>query len=365
MLHKSFNKRIYGYGPYIREINIWEKYIDTLIIVAPKVSTSPSAIDLAYNSDKIKFIEVPQINLVGIKNSIQAVINIPVILLQIFSAMNQADHIHLRCPGNMGLLGSLMQIFFPKKKKTAKYAGNWDPNMKKIKSYNLQRTILSNTFLSRNIKVLVYGEWPNQSANILPFFTASYHENEKSQIFPRQFAGLIKCLYCGFLLKEKRALQSIQVVEQLHKMGYDIELTLLGDGPDYLTLHKYIQQNQLEDFIYLKGNVDANEVKEYMKNAHFLTFYGHDSEGWPKVVAESMFWGCVPLVRSVSCTRFMLGEGERGTIVQDSVSSMVDGVLFYLNNPYKYHTTSINAMNWSREYTLERFKTEIKSLICE
>jgi hypothetical protein len=38
------------------------------------------------------------------------------------------DHIHLRCPGNMGLIGCFIQMLFPSKTKTAKYAGNWVPN---------------------------------------------------------------------------------------------------------------------------------------------------------------------------------------------------------------------------------------------
>ena len=46
-----------------------------------------------------------------------------------YKAMKWADHIHLRCPGNIGLLGCIVQIAFPKKVKTVKYAGNWIQNL--------------------------------------------------------------------------------------------------------------------------------------------------------------------------------------------------------------------------------------------
>lgn len=76
------------------------------------------------------------------------------------------------------MLGCLVQIFFPKKIKTAKYAGNWDPEAKQPLSYRIQRWVLSNTFLTRNIQVLVYGEWKQQTKNIKPFFTATYSKSE-------------------------------------------------------------------------------------------------------------------------------------------------------------------------------------------
>lgn len=363
VLHKSFNGQIWAYGPYVREMNLWGKYIDELIVVAPIITEKPNPIDLPYNSQNIKFVDVPKFNLIGVKNKLITLFSLPVVIWKIFWAMKSADHIHLRCPGNMGLLGAFVQILFPKKKKTAKYAGNWDPKMNKIKSYNLQRKLLSNTFLTRDMKVLVYGEWPNQSRNILPFFTASYKNEEIENSPTRRLEGRIKCLYCGFLLKEKRPLQTVKVVEQLHELGKDIELTLLGEGPEFNVIDKYIKEKNLQEFVFLKGNVNANQVKKHMQTSHFLTFYGHDSEGWPKAVAESMFWGCVPLVRSLSCTEYMLGYEERGKIVEDSVQSMVDAILYYLDQPVVYYKASDKAMEWSRNYTLEKFESEIKLLL--
>lgn len=361
--HIYQDEKYWGYGPYIREMNLWENNIDKLIVVAPLKIGKAGAIDLAYSSANLDFRVVPAFNVKGIKNKILALINIPFIFWQVFKAMQSADHIHLRCPGNMGLIGSIVQILFPKKNKSAKYAGNWDPKMKKIRSYNWQRAILSNTFLTRNMKVLVYGEWPNQSRNIIPFFTASYKKYEIISTPPRELNGKIKCVYCGYLTNEKRPLQSIKVVEELYKMGIDIELTILGNGKEYRNLQTYIDNKGIGGFVHLLGNVEPGKVKSYMQESHFLTFYGHDSEGWPKVVAESMFWGCVPLVRSISCTRFMLGNGLRGTIVEDNIESMKSAILKYLSNIKLYQATAENAMSWSRTFTLEKFEQEIKSFL--
>ena len=40
------------------------------------------------------------------------------------------------------------------------------------------------------------------------------------------------------------------------------------------------------------------------------------SEGWPKVIAEGMFWGCLPIATRVSCVPNMLNNGKRGIILE-------------------------------------------------
>ena len=77
------------------------------------------------------------------------------------------------------MLGCFIQILFPNKPKTAKYAGNWDPKSSQPTSYRIQKWILNNTILTKNMQALVYGEWEGNSKNIKPFFTATYQEKEK------------------------------------------------------------------------------------------------------------------------------------------------------------------------------------------
>ena len=175
ILHKQKNGEYFSYEPYIREMNIWFKYASEVIIVAPLSKDSITKIESKYLKGTISFKTIPQISFLSLSMILKSILMIPFIAFRILKAMNAADHIHLRCPGNIGLIGCVLQIFFPKKPKTVKYAGNWDPNAKQPWSYRLQKKILNNPQLSKNIKVLVYGEWEKQSKNIVPFFTASFY----------------------------------------------------------------------------------------------------------------------------------------------------------------------------------------------
>ena len=176
--HIKNDSQYYGYAPYIREMNIWLQYVDEVIVVAPLVNKELNPIHEKYCHSKLRFLTVSEFNITSVANFFKALFKLPKVFSTVYLAMSQADHIHLRCPGNMGLIGALVQMLFPNKPKTAKYAGNWDPRAKQPFTYKLQRWILSNTFLTKNMQVLVYGDWDNQTKNIKPFFTATYSESE-------------------------------------------------------------------------------------------------------------------------------------------------------------------------------------------
>ncbi|PSL03959.1 glycosyltransferase family 4 protein [Cecembia rubra] len=362
VLHKSHQNQIWGYGPYIREMNLWEKHIDSLIVVAPKEVAVPSAIDLAYQSKQIKFVEVPQFNLVGPKNLFKALLKTPGILWKIFSAMRHADHIHLRCPGNMGLLGAMVQVFFSKKKKTAKYAGNWDWNSRQPWSYRLQQRILRNTFLTKNMQVLVYGEWPDRTENIKPFFTASYSEKDKVEVLKPEIRKQINLIFVGSLTANKRPLLALEVLKGMLEKGLNASLVFCGEGVEKEKLVAYSTQYQLDESVQFLGNVDGERVKREFQKAHFLVF-GSRSEGWPKVVPEAMWWGCVPVTTAVSCVSQMLGYETRGLLCEPDAQDMVERIQELVNSPEKQAAMIKEGMEWAREFTTERFETEIKQLI--
>lgn len=283
--HIKKNKLLYGYAPYINEMNIWFKYADEVIVVSPVTESNITAIDTNYCHDKITLYETTSFDVTSIKNIFKTIVKLPKMVWQIYKAMKSAHHIHLRCPGNMGLLAAIVQIAFPKKKKTAKYAGNWDPNSKQPLSYRLQKWILSNTLLTQNMQVLVYGEWPKQTQNIKPFFTATYTEkeilNSEFRIQSLEFQNEIKFIFVGTLSKGKQPLYVVKLVEQLYLSGKKVSLDFYGEGVLRKELEQYIQANALQELVHLKGNQTKETIKEAYQKSHFLLLPSK-SEGWPK-----------------------------------------------------------------------------------
>lgn len=360
-VHKKQSNKWFAYGPYVIEMRLWEKYADELMIVAPLTHSGTGAIDLPYKSPDITFYKVASFSFTSVVECIKALFAIPFCLFKIWSAMRKADHIHLRCPGNMGLLGCVVQIFFPKKRKSAKYAGNWDPDAKQPLSYRFQKWILNNTFLTRNMQVMVYGNWPGASNNTIPFFTATYPEAKKERI-EKQFAPPFTTLFVGGLTPGKDPLYAVIMVHQIQQKGMDIRLDIYGEGVQRHQLEQYIAKHNLHNSIALKGNQPAEVVEQACKDAHFLILPSK-SEGWPKAVAEAMFLGCIPLATAVSCVPEMLGQGKRGVLLTKQLETDVDAFCTLLSNREKLQEMSVKAQIWSQQYTLEAFEEKIKSLI--
>jgi len=365
VVHKIIDSQFFAYGPYVKEMNLWFKHVDEVRILAPLSSIAKlDPIDLPYQHSNLILVQVSEFSITSFSAFVKALIELPGIIRSTWDEMKSADHIHLRCPGNMGLVGAVVQLFFPKKQKSAKYAGNWDRTSAQPFTFRLQQRILSNPAWTKNMKVLVYGEWANESENIKPFFTATYSESDIIQLEPRSISGdqRIKLIFAGGLNTGKQPMLSAEICLQLRKSGIDCSLDFYGEGPERDLIQSFIASNNLENHITIHGNQPAEILKVAYQESHFLIFISK-SEGWPKVVAESMFWGCLPVTTAVSCVPQMLGDGSRGELVNPDVEEISSRIISLITNPEEYARKSANAMNWSRAYTLEKFDNELESIL--
>ena len=351
-------EQYFSYAPYVREMEIWLKYAEEIAFCCPTYYTGEDLLVAPFSNRNFTIFSIPELAIKDVFKPGKLLKTIKVL----FAAMQWADHIHLRCPGNVGLIGCFVQILFPHKKKTAKYAGNWDWNNKQPWSYRLQQRILRDTFLTRNMTALVYGNWPDQTKNIKPFFTASYSEKDRTAVSKSPLNQGIKLAFIGTLTENKSPLRSLEVLKELSTKKINATLTFCGDGPQRELLIIKISEYGLEGQASLLGNVDGETVKKVLQEAHFLIFISR-SEGWPKAVSEAMWWGCIPITTPISCVPWMLDNGNRGELVTGEVNQITSLIEAYISDQERFNNKSRSAMEWSREYTLERFEKEIKNLI--
>lgn len=362
VLHTPINGNLYAYAPYVREMDLWNDNFDEIVLVAPIDSNRPlSPILKAYKHQNIKLMPIPAFNVLSFAGVLRTLFYIPKIVFTMVNAMRTANHLHLRCPGNVGLLACALQVFFPKKRKTAKYAGNWDPQSKQPFSYKLQQKILRNELLTKNMSVLVYGDWQEKSKNIVPFFTASYSNDECTELPVKQFKPPFNFLFVANLAPGKNVQYSVKLIEKLVESGWPCKFTILGDGQERQLLEEYLA-NPKTFYISFLGNQDKETVKKYYQNSHFLILPSN-SEGWPKVVAEAMFWGSIPVVSKVSCVPWMLGFGERGFLLETELGKDAEMLQKVLKDANSLPEISKSAMQWSRQFTTNKFASEIKKLL--
>ena len=351
-----------AYSPYVNEMHIWSTKVDQIQFCCPIWSEDRGLLVTEIPFQTEVPIELKDFDVKSIGHFFKALLMVILNLHRIFKAMQQADHIHLRCPGNMGLLGALVQILFPNTPKTAKYAGNWDPKSKQPWSYRLQRWIISNPVLTKKMQVLIYGEWENSTANVKPFFTASYAEKDKQPIQTRSLSSQIRLLFVGTLSSGKQPLYAVRLLEQLLKNGVDCVLDCYGEGAERQTILSYLAEHQLEKAVFLHGNQEAAMVQKAYQESYFLLLPSK-SEGWPKVVAEAMFWGCLPASTAVSCVPYMLDHGKRGVVLTMNLETDVQQIVNLIHDKERYENQVLKAVEWSRSFTLDYFESEIETIL--
>lgn len=361
--HYQRDNLVYAYGPYVREMNLWCENFDKVVVLAPLHNSKEiSDIHLPYQSENIEVQPISSFSLTSAKAILRSFFVIPWVFLQILFRMRQADHIHLRCPGNVGLLGCMAQSFYPSVPKTAKYAGNWDPNATQPYTYRFQKRWLEHPILSRKMQVLVYGNWDVSSKNIVSFFTATYAKTEAETPINKMLSEPFRFLFVGSLSPGKRPLYAIQFVAYLNAEGIPCRLDVYGDGPERETIDVYLEEHHLEPLVTLHGNQTSETVKQAYKASHFLLLPSK-SEGWPKVVAEAMFWKTIPLVTPISCVPWMLGQGSRGVLLSLALEKDANEIIRLINDKDTYKIMATGAQDWSRQYTLEAFREAIKRRI--
>ena len=106
-------------------------------------------------------------------------------------------------------------------------------------------------------------------------------------------------------------------------------------------------------------------LKSCLQDAHF-SILPSKSEGWPKAIAEGMFFGAIPISTRISCLPWILDDGKRGILIDSELNNAVIAIVEDLNKGDAYlNTMSKNAQDWSQEYTVDRLEHEIEKVVKE
>lgn len=362
--HKEKDGKLYGYSPYVSEINMWASHFEKIIVVGCfSKSKDIDRLEKQYAHHSVELFKVPVFNVKSVLGLLKLVFNLPHMIFKMAKAMQTADHLHFRCPSNVSAIAALVQIIYPKKSKTTKYAGNWDPRSNQPIGYRFQKWLLSNTFFTKNMKVLVYGDWKDKSKYVVPFMSATYNESEKVEYHNRDFSDRLKFVFTGAMVIGKRPLLTIKIIEALKNKGISSELHMFGDGPLIDDVKLYVKAHGLEDVVFIYGNQPKDNVKQCLLDAHF-TILPSKSEGWPKAIAEGMFFGAIPISTKISCLPWILDFGKRGILIEPSVDSAVNTIIDSLEKgDLHLNQLSKKALEWSQQYTVDRLESEISKLV--
>lgn len=307
--------RLRAYAPYAREMELWADLVPRLRIVAPRAEREP-AMAAAIDRPGVELAAVPASGGPRLRDKARQAILLPVIVGRLLYEMRRADAVHVRCPGNLGLLAVLLAPLVTRRR-IAKYAGQWGDYAGEPWSFRLQRRLLRSRWWAA--PVTVYGEPRGEPPQVVPFFTSVLGAADLAVAARAAAAraerppGALRVLFVGRLSAAKNVATLLAAVDAVARAGQAIELTVAGDGEERSALEAMALATGVADRTTFTGGLPFADVLElYVR--HDVLVLASATEGWPKAIAEAMAFGMVVIGTDRGLVPSMLAEG-RGYVV--------------------------------------------------
>ncbi|WP_417371554.1 glycosyltransferase [Gelidibacter japonicus] len=332
--YKDGDGTIVGWGPTVQELNHLLEVFDIIYHVAMLYPGQPPESSHPYVSNRIIFIPLPAVGGPKLRDKMQIIVKSFTVVQIINSTLRKTDYFQLRTPTGIGVFLIPYLTLFVKKKGWYKYAGNWNQKNPPL-GYALQRWMLK----QQTRKVTINGAWPEQPKHCLTFenpcLTLSDINEGELIIRDKSIEGKLHICYVGRLEKPKgveRIIKSIDLLSPAEKQRIEA-VHLVGDGKD-MTYFKTIAADKGVNFIFHEF-LSRKEVFDIYKKSQVFMMPTTASEGFPKVIAEAVNFGCIPIVSTVSSIGQYVKHLESGYCLNEVNSDEIIGALrhvFHMNN---------------------------------
>jgi glycosyltransferase involved in cell wall biosynthesis len=364
VIHYRHGGGLYAYGPYAREIDIWAELFQEVVIAAPCRSEPAPPDCLRFERENILIDPQVEAGGDGLAAKLGLAASVPAMAWGLARAMRRADAIHVRCPGNLGLVGAALAPLFSRRL-VAKYAAQWHGGAGIALSAKLQRAILRSPWWRG--PVTVYGSWPGYRRHIVPFFTSLLTREQigrarLSALRERRGPGLA-VLFTGRLSKAKNVDVLLEAVARVRRESFDVSATIIGEGPERASLERLAGSLGIAASVRFAGGIPFDRVLPHLEAADVLVL-ASETEGWPKAIAEAMAFGLVAVGSCVGFVPQML-EGRGFTVPPRDPDALAGVLRTVAASPDRLRDMRMRAAAWAQRYSLEGLKGALCDLLEE
>jgi len=309
------NNTLVGWGPTVTEINELAPHFDTIYHIAFFFEKEPPPSALPYNQSNIEFIPIKPSGGPRIGSKFSILINAPNVLSKVKRTLKKVDAFQLRCPIGMGVYLIPYLTYFSRTKGWYKYAGNWNQSNAPL-GYRLQRYLLS----KQRRTITINGVWPEQPKHSLSFENPCLTKEERKigleLIQKKSFKKPYTFCFVGRLENEKGVQRILDAFKSIswNKDQYTT-IHFVGDSNTRPQYEQFASNHNIRANFH--GFLSRGEVFELFKHSDFLLLPSTASEGFPKVIAEAMNFGCIPVVSSVSSISQYITKNQ-GFVLDDT-----------------------------------------------
>jgi glycosyltransferase involved in cell wall biosynthesis len=337
MAHWRAGDTIVGHGATARELDVLATLFDEVRHVACLHDETAPASALPYRAPNLTLVPLVPAGGNHLAAKLDIVRRLPEYTRVIARELPHADAVHVRCPANVTLCAlAVLALRRAPTRRWIKYAGAWEPNGPEPASYGLQRRWLARPHL--HAQVTITGARgavpPHVHAIANPCLSADELARGLALAREKRFTTPLRLVFVGHLGAAKNPRAAIDCVRALRDRGHAAELDVAGDGEELASLRSHAAGLPVR----VHGALPRTALDALYAAAHFVVLPSL-TEGWPKVLAEGMAAGAVPIstdVGSIRATLESIGVGH-------ALPLPVDGAL--LANAIAAYTEE----RWSRE----------------
>lgn len=312
---------VMGLGSTTRELDHLASLTSELVHVAPLHLGPPPSTALAPTAGNVRLVPVPPAGGDTVRAKLAAVTSIPRWAATIGRELAGADVVHVRSPAGISMVAlAVLAVRRQPRHRWVKYAGNWQPTGPEPRTYALQRWWL-NRGLAR-ASVTVNGSWSDQPPWVHTFDnpTLTGEEVDRGRLVAQKKPPTppLRVVFAGRLHQAKGVDRAVEAVLALRARGVQATLDVVGDGP----LRSWVEDRCAADApeaIRLHGSLSRRHLEALLSASHVFLLPS-TAEGFPKVVAEAMAFGCVPVTSGVGSLTQTLGETGGAIVVPDDGS---------------------------------------------
>jgi glycosyltransferase involved in cell wall biosynthesis len=357
--YKLPNGSIVGLGATVTEINHLLEVFDTIIHVAMLHDVAAPPNTLPYTSTKIAFEALPVVGGPKLTDKLAIVFKAPKIVATITKAINQTDYFQFRAPTGIGVFVIPYVTLFSSKKGWFKYAGNWKQVQAPL-AYRFQKWLLEH----QSRPVTINGFWDMQPKQCLSFENPCLTGQNISdgQIVTQQktLDGPLNFCFVGRLEAAKGVDLVLEALTQLDRETQKRigKIHVVGSGTRMCYYENLVSEWQLP--VVFHGYLSREAVHEVYKIEHAILLPSA-SEGFPKVIAEAMNFGCIPIVSDVSSISHYITDGANGFIMdQLDVTSLQACILKVLDlEPYAYQQLKSHTLDEMRRFSYSYYNQRL------
>ena len=153
--------------------------------------------------------------------------------------------------------------------------------------------------------------------------------------------------------KEKNIMEILQYFHSLLRVDPEVQLVIVGDGPDRKRLQKYCESSGISEHVYFTGIIAPDDVYRYYKMGDvFVSASTFETQGMTYI--EAMACGLPQVCRKDECLIDVIDNGENG-FVYETEPEFTDAVSKLLLDSELREDMSSKALEKAESFSGTRF----------